>query len=79
MGTPENACAGGFTTYLIAMTDTVAKSAGGAGTGRDVYELHTGKIMAFLFLVSFSSLFCTLPLRKARDVTLSFDFLNNEL
>ncbi|KQK03501.1 hypothetical protein BRADI_2g08267v3 [Brachypodium distachyon] len=55
---------GGFTTYLLAMTETVAKSAGGAGTGKDVYTLHTGKIIAFLSLVSFASLFCTLPLRK---------------
>ncbi|XP_062188710.1 probable metal-nicotianamine transporter YSL1 [Phragmites australis] len=55
---------GGFTSYLPAMTETVAKSAGGTGTGKDVYTLHTGKVMAFLFLISFSSLFCTLPLRK---------------
>uniref|UniRef100_A0ACD5VFK3 Uncharacterized protein n=1 Tax=Avena sativa TaxID=4498 RepID=A0ACD5VFK3_AVESA len=46
------------------MTETVAKSAGGTGTGRDVYKLETGKVMAFLGLVSYSSLFCTLPLRK---------------
>ena len=58
--------AGGFSTYLLAMTETVAKSTGGSGTGRDVYTLHTGKVMAFLGLVSFASLFCTLPLRKVR-------------
>jgi hypothetical protein len=58
--------AGGFSTYLLAMTETVAKSTGGTGTGRDVYELHTGKVMAFLGLVSYASLFCTLPLRKVR-------------
>ncbi|XP_048562697.1 probable metal-nicotianamine transporter YSL1 isoform X1 [Triticum urartu] len=55
---------GGFTTYLLAMTETVAKSAGGTGTGKDVYTLHTGNVVAFLGLVTFASLFCTLPLRK---------------
>ncbi|KAL6850250.1 hypothetical protein ACP4OV_020877 [Aristida adscensionis] len=55
---------GGFTTYLPAMTATVAKSAGGEGTGEDVYTLRPAKVMAFLFLVSFSSVFVTLPLRK---------------
>ncbi|KAG8052475.1 hypothetical protein GUJ93_ZPchr0001g29726 [Zizania palustris] len=46
------------------MNGTVAKSAGGTSNGQDVSTLHAGKIMAFLFLVSFSSLLCTLPLRK---------------
>uniref|UniRef100_A0A0D9UYU2 Uncharacterized protein n=1 Tax=Leersia perrieri TaxID=77586 RepID=A0A0D9UYU2_9ORYZ len=55
---------GGFTSYLVAMTPTVAKLAGEPADGQDVYALHAGKIMAFLFLVSFSSVLCTLPLRK---------------
>ncbi|EAY73213.1 hypothetical protein OsI_01084 [Oryza sativa Indica Group] len=59
---------GGFTSYLLAMNETVAKAAGGGTDGRNVYTLHTGKIVAFLFLVTFSSLFCTLPLRKTMIV-----------
>ncbi|XP_040381947.1 probable metal-nicotianamine transporter YSL1 [Oryza brachyantha] len=55
---------GGFTSYLLAMNRTVAKSAGGVTDGQNVYTLHFGKIVAFLFLVGFSSLLCTLPLRK---------------
>jgi hypothetical protein len=61
-------CAGGFTSYLLAMNESVAKAAGGGTDGRNVYTLHTGKIVAFLFLVTFSSLFCTLPLRKVRII-----------
>lgn len=49
------------------MTETVAKSAGGTGTGKDVYTLHTGNVVAFLGLVTFASLFCTLPLRKVMN------------
>jgi hypothetical protein len=70
--------AGGFSTYLLAMTETVAKSTGGAGTGRDVYELHTGKVMAFLGLVSYASLFCTLPLRKVRNKFNHFQRRNDQ-
>ncbi|KAL6627047.1 hypothetical protein ACP70R_030773 [Stipagrostis hirtigluma subsp. patula] len=55
---------GGFTSFLPAMTSPVAKTAGAEGKGEDVYALRPGKVMAFLFLVSFSSVFITLPLRK---------------
>ncbi|GJN06576.1 hypothetical protein PR202_ga24319 [Eleusine coracana subsp. coracana] len=46
------------------MTETVAKSIGDTGTGKDVGTVHPWKVMAFLFLTSFSGLFCTLPLTK---------------
>lgn len=46
------------------MTETVSKSIGETGTGNDVSTLHPLKVMAFLFLTSFSSLFSTLPLTK---------------
>ncbi|GJN06580.1 hypothetical protein PR202_ga24323 [Eleusine coracana subsp. coracana] len=54
----------GFTSFLPAMTETVAKSIGDTGTGKDVGTVHPWKVMAFLFLTSFSGLFCTLPLTK---------------
>lgn len=55
---------GGFTSFLPAMSAPVAKSAGGTGTGNNVYSLHLGKMMAFSFLTGFTSLFITLPLTK---------------
>ncbi|TVT99847.1 hypothetical protein EJB05_54756 [Eragrostis curvula] len=53
---------GGFTSFLPAMTETVAKSIGETGAENDA--LHPWKVMTFLFLTSFSSLFCNLPLTK---------------
>ncbi|KAJ1256323.1 hypothetical protein BS78_K046900 [Paspalum vaginatum] len=56
---------GGFTSFLPAMSETVARSAGGpTGAGNNVYALRTGKLMAFSFLTGFTSLFITLPLTK---------------
>ncbi|OEL24243.1 putative metal-nicotianamine transporter YSL1 [Dichanthelium oligosanthes] len=59
---------GGFVTFLPAMSETVARSAGGAAAGNNVvYALHTGKMIAFSFLTGFSSLFMALPLTKVTD------------
>ncbi|KAK8451769.1 hypothetical protein SEVIR_5G003500v4 [Setaria viridis] len=55
---------GGFMTSLPAMSPTVARAAGGPGTGTNVYTLHAGKMIAYSFLTGFSSLFITLLLTK---------------
>ncbi|RLM93009.1 hypothetical protein C2845_PM08G00190 [Panicum miliaceum] len=55
---------GGFMSFLPAMSETVAKAAGGPGTGNSVRTLPMSKIIAFSFLTGFSSLFITLPLTK---------------
>jgi hypothetical protein len=70
---------GGFTSFLPAMSAPVAKSAGGPGTGNNVYSLHLGKMMAFSFLTGFTSLFITLPLTKVTICLSSDSFKNKQM
>lgn len=55
---------GGFATYLIAMSDTVAKQFPGPVNANDMKNPGFGWMTMFLLLSSSAGLFTMLPLRK---------------
>jgi hypothetical protein len=55
---------GGFGTYILGMSKKIAEDFDEAKTSINVEEPSLGRIIAFLFLVSFVGLFSIVPLRK---------------
>jgi len=53
---------GGFGTYILAMGKEAA--GGDIGDGKNIVEPSIGRLITFLFLVSFSGMFILMPLRK---------------
>ncbi|KAF8772227.1 hypothetical protein HU200_005942 [Digitaria exilis] len=58
------AFSGGFGTYILGMSKKIAEGFDEAKTSINVEEPSLGRIIAFLFLVSFVGLFSIVPLRK---------------
>ncbi|KAG2655480.1 probable metal-nicotianamine transporter YSL8 [Panicum virgatum] len=58
------AFSGGFGTYILGMSKQIAEGFDEAKTSINVEEPSLGRIIAFLFLVSFVGLFSIVPLRK---------------
>ncbi|KAF0934956.1 hypothetical protein E2562_029486 [Oryza meyeriana var. granulata] len=58
------AFSGGFGTYILGMSKKIAEGFDEAKTSINVEEPSLGRLIAFLFLVSFVGLFSIVPLRK---------------
>ncbi|CAL9098505.1 unnamed protein product [Musa textilis] len=56
--------AGGFGSYLFAMSETIAKQSTEANDSQNVKNPKLGWMIGFLFVVSFLGLFSLVPLRK---------------
>lgn len=58
------AFSGGFGSYLLGMSQTIANQSTEANDAKDIKNPHLGWMIGFLFLVSFLGLFSLVPLRK---------------
>ncbi|CAK7337350.1 unnamed protein product [Dovyalis caffra] len=58
------AFSGGFSSYLFAMSETVAKQSSQANTPADIKNPSLAWMIGFIFVVSFLGLFSVVPLRK---------------